>query len=47
MKKPPKKDDAVKPGICITCHEFYDVELVNGSPIFYDHGTKNPHGCKS
>jgi len=42
----PTKRDAAKPGVCMTCHEEYDVDFVAGLPKFYDHGTRNPHRCK-
>lgn len=46
MKRKPKQSDRVVP-VCMTCGEKYDVEFVKGSPVFYDHQTRNPHGCKS
>ena len=40
------KGGPAKLGVCMTCHEEYDVEFVAGIPKFYDHGTRTPHRCK-
>jgi len=32
---------------CMTCGARYDVTFVDGLPRFWNHGTKEPHRCKT